>query len=170
MFQENDLIVYGNSGVCRVKAVGPLDGISAAQKDRIYYTLEPVYDKGRIYIPVDTKVFMRLVISPDEARALIGSIPQMKEETFEYESRKMLSDHYEASINSHSCEDLLRLIRYVYMRNQRAAAIKKKPAQLDERYMKRAKELLHGELAAALGIGYDDVEQYIRDALKAYKK
>ena len=32
--------------------------------------------------------------------------------------------------------------------------------------MKRAKKLLHGELEVALGINYEDVEQYIRDALK----
>lgn len=166
MFQKDDLIVYGNTGVCRVKDIGPLKGISAARKDRIYYTLEPVYEHGTIYIPVDTKVFMRLIISSEEAQSLIGKIPKIKEKSVECQNQRVLSEQYEASLNSHNCEDLIQLIRTVYMRSQRAVVRGKKPPQTDERYMKRAKELLHGELAAALGINYEDVEQYIRDALK----
>ena len=83
MFQENDLVVYGNSGVCRVKAVGPLADISAATKDRIYYTLELLYDKGTIYIPADTKVFMRHVITKDEANDLISRIPDIRENNYD---------------------------------------------------------------------------------------
>ena len=169
MFQENDLIVYGNTGVCRVCAVGPLSGISAARKDRIYYTLEPVYDKGTIYIPVDSKVFMRLVITPEEARALIERIPDIQASPVDCLNQRMLSDQYEASLKTHRCEDLIQLIRTVYVRNQKAVACGKKPAQTDERYMKRAKELLHGELAVALGIDYNDVENYIRKAVERTK-
>lgn len=166
MFHENDLVIYGNTGVCKVKAVGQLDGISAAGKERTYYTLEPVYEKGTIYIPVDSKVFMRLVITPEEAKELIRKIPTIKENTMEYQNQRMLSDQYEASLSSHKCEDLVQLIRTVYKRNQKAAQNRKKPGQTDERYMKRAKELLHGELAAALGIPYESVEQYICDMIE----
>ncbi len=165
MFQENDLVVYGNTGVCRVKAVGPLDDISAAKKDRLYYTLEPLYDKGTIYIPADTKVFMRLVITKDEANDLISRIPDIRENNYDGQNLRMLSDNYEASLNTHNCEDLVQLIRTVFVRNQKAAENGKKPAQTDERYMKKAKDLLHGELAAALGIDYDDVEAYIDNAV-----
>lgn len=169
MFHENDMIVYGNTGVCRVKAIGPLEGISAAKKECIYYTLEPVYEKGTIYIPVDTKVFMRLVISSDEARELIRKIPEIRGTVMECQNQRMLSDQYEASLGTHRCEDLIRLIRTVYQRNQNAVANRKKPAQIDERYMKKAKELLHGELAVALNIRYEDVEQYICDAVESMK-
>lgn len=165
MFQENDLVVYGNTGVCRVKAVGPLEDISAATKDRIYYTLEPLYDKGTIYIPVDTKVFMRLVITKDEANELISKIPDIRENDYDGQNLRMLSDQYEASLHTHNCEDYVQLIRTVFVRNKKALQNGKKPAQTDERYMKKAKDLLHGELAAALGIDYDDVEKYIENAV-----
>ncbi len=102
-----------------------------------------------------------------QKRSLIGKIPKIQESPIECQNQRMLSDQYEASLNSHNCEDLIQLIRTVYMRSQRAVARGKKPAQTDERYMKRAKELLHGELVAVLGINYEDVEQYIRDTLKA---
>lgn len=171
MFHENDLIVYGNTGVCRVKAIGPLKGISEASEDRMYYTLEPVYDqKGTIYTPVDTKVYMRMVISPDEARALIEKIPKIKARPLECQNQRLLSEQYQASISTHRCEDLVQLIRTVYMRSKQALANGKKPAQVDERYMKRAKELLYGELAAALDMPYKDVELYIRSTVETMEQ
>ncbi|HIS48410.1 MAG TPA: CarD family transcriptional regulator [Candidatus Scybalocola faecigallinarum] len=168
MFHENDLIVYGNTGVCRVKAIGTLEGISAANPERIYYTLEPIYDsKGTIYAPVDSKVFMRLVMSPDEARDLIAKIPEIPVKTVESQNQRIISDQYESSLSSHKCEDLVGLIRTIYVRNKKAADNGKKPAQVDERYMKRAKELFYGEMAAALGINFKDVELYIKDSVES---
>lgn len=37
MYQVNDHVVYGNYGICVVKAIGKLEMDSAA-KDRLYYT------------------------------------------------------------------------------------------------------------------------------------
>ena len=53
------------------------------------------------------------------------------------------------------------------VRNKKAADNGKKPAQVDERYMKRAKELFYGEMAAALGINFKDVELYIKDSVES---
>ena len=44
MYQVNDHVVYGNYGICVVKAIGKLEMDSAA-KDRLYYTLEPLYSE-----------------------------------------------------------------------------------------------------------------------------
>ena len=37
MFQVKDHVVYGNHGICEVKAVGKLN-MDAVDKDKIYYT------------------------------------------------------------------------------------------------------------------------------------
>lgn len=79
MYHVGELIVYGGTGVCRVEAVetpqqrGPEAG-------RQYYLLKPLYQDGTIRIPVDSKVFMRPVISRQEAEALIDAIPGMHAE------------------------------------------------------------------------------------------
>lgn len=79
MYQVGELIVYGGTGVCRVEAVetpqqrGPEAG-------RQYYLLKPLYQDGTIRIPVDSKVFMRPVISRQEAEALLDAIPGMHAE------------------------------------------------------------------------------------------
>ena len=50
MYQVNDHVVYGNYGICVVKAIGKLEMDSAA-KDRLYYTLEPLYSEKIQSIP-----------------------------------------------------------------------------------------------------------------------
>ena len=70
MTKPLDLIVYGGEGVCRVEEIG-VPKISGVNKQRQYYTLSPLYRAGKVFAPVDAKVFMRPVITHDEAVALI---------------------------------------------------------------------------------------------------
>ena len=63
MFEKGSLMVYDTAGVCRVEDIGVPEGLPAAREGREYYKLSPVFGSGIIYIPVDTKVFMRPVIS-----------------------------------------------------------------------------------------------------------
>ena len=67
MYKVNDLIVYGNEGVCRVEAIEVMN-VTAVANDRLYYVLKPLYRNGTVFTPVDTKVFMRPVISADDAQ------------------------------------------------------------------------------------------------------
>ena len=69
------MIVYGNEGVCRVEEIGT-PKISGVDKHREYYTLAPIYREGKVFTPVDSKVFMRPVITREEALALIDRIPR----------------------------------------------------------------------------------------------
>ena len=70
MYQPGDLIVYGNTGVCRVASIGPLDGARGADRDRRYYSLSMVNGSGSIFVPVDTSVFMRPILTRDEVEAV----------------------------------------------------------------------------------------------------
>ena len=55
----------------------------------------------------------------------------------------------------------------IYAKKQEAARSQRKFGATDEQYLKRAEELLFGELAAALDISRDDVQPYIAARLKA---
>ena len=74
MYQIGELIVYGGTGVCRVEGIETQKQKGTAET-RDYYLLKPLYQDGTIRIPVDTKVFMRPVISRGEAEGLIDAIP-----------------------------------------------------------------------------------------------
>lgn len=161
MYQKGDCIIYGNTGVCRVTDVGVPQGLPEAGGERLYYTLSPVYGNGTIYIPVDSPVFMRPVISREEALDLIDRIPAIKEDTFESRDQRTMAEHYSASLKTHACEDLVQLIKTLYMRSKTLADKGKKPGKTDIQYRKRAEELLHEELAVALGIPVEQVKDYI---------
>ena len=72
MFEIGEYIIYGNTGVCKVGEVTKM-AAPGTDGDRLYYALEPVYDKGcRLFTPVDNqKVKMRPILTKEEADALI---------------------------------------------------------------------------------------------------
>lgn len=93
MFGMNDLIVYGKIGVCEIIDITSPD-LDGLEKDRTYYVLRPTDGKSIIYAPVDTKVFMRPIITAEEADRLIDGIPQVKPEAFYSDRMQELTQHY----------------------------------------------------------------------------
>ncbi len=166
MFEKGSLMVYDTAGVCRVEDIGVPEGLPAAREGREYYKLSPVFGSGIIYIPVDTKVFMRPVISRQEAERLIRRIPEIRENLCESNNQKALENHYKEFLLTHDCEDLVQLIKTVYMKNKNLERVGKKAGKTDIQYMKRAMALLHEELSIALGIPTDEVDDYIANAVE----
>ena len=81
MFAIEDYIIYGNHGVCKVENIGTVS-LPMADKDKIYYTLRPVYmNEAVVYAPVENpKSVMRSILSKEEAEQLILEICKMIEE------------------------------------------------------------------------------------------
>ena len=69
MFAVGDLVVYGGEGVCRVEKIGPSE-LRGADKEKLYYTLLPLYRTGQVLTPVDTRVLMRPILTEQEALEL----------------------------------------------------------------------------------------------------
>lgn len=166
MFEKGEYVIYANEGVCQVSEVGHPD-LPSADKQRLYYTLQPIYREGTNYVPVDTKVFMRPVISKEEALELIRQMPQIEANTIQNTSMRELTDHYAGIMESKDCSDLAILMKTVYEKRQRLSDNGKKLGQIDERFMKRAEELLYGELAVVLELNRDDVPGFIEETIAA---
>ena len=161
MFQKGDHVVYGNLGVCRVQDIvtRKFEGLDAAHP---YYVLEPLYQGGVLYVPADNpKIFLRAVITADKANRLIDAIPSLESEAFHSRSAQELSAHYEQAMQSHSCADLIELAVSIYHKKQGLARQNKKFGRVDEHFMRRAEDTLHGEFAVALGIPKEAVPDYI---------
>ncbi|RHQ83146.1 hypothetical protein DWX95_05255 [Butyricicoccus sp. AF22-28AC] len=141
MYQAGEFIVYGTNSVCRVESIGkpPFE----TEEDKLYYTLVPVTGTETIYIPTDSPVFTRPVISREKAEELINSIPDIEEDHFVCHSVRMANEHYQAALQSHDCEELVQLIKTVYAKSRRHG---RRVSQVDQRYRKRAEELLNSEL------------------------
>ena len=166
MYQPGDMIIYGSTGVCRVKEITKPDFQSG---DQLYYALDPLYQDGVIYTPVDTKVFMRPVITKEEAEALIDKIPTMQAAAYHNSVLRELEEHYAGYLKSHDCGDLIELAMSIYAKKQLLTAQRRKFGAVDERFLKRAEDLLDGELAVALGVPKDQVGAYISARVDAAK-
>lgn len=170
MFQKDDYVIYGNNGICRVEDVGVPENYPMARAGRLYYTLAPVFGSGTIYAPVDTQVYMRSIMTRQEAEELIAQMPEIKEEAFAGRDVRALSEKYRECLDTHQCEDLVRLVKTIYKKEQSIAGSGKKLAKTEQDFGRLAKELLHQEFSMALGIPVENVEDYILERVRAMQE
>lgn len=163
-YQVGDLVVYSNSGICRVTEIGLRPDLGD-DPEQLYYTLTPLYRSEMIYTPVGGGVYMRPALGRKQVLDLIAQIPSIPELILENRSFKSSAETYQRALQSHDCRDLVQLIKTIYTKNQTAFRQKRNCSQIDQRYMTRAEDLLYGEFAAALDIPVDGVQQYISSAI-----
>ncbi len=167
VYKEGDLILYGSTGVCRVEKIREQVFPTTGEK-KLYYVLCPLYEDCVISVPVDSdKVFIRPIITKEEARQVIDRMAQVQPEVFHSRVTRELSEHYETLLNSHDCDSLVELTMSIYTKKQAMLAQKRKFGTVDERFLRRAEDLLFGELAAALEIPREQVQNYISARLES---
>lgn len=105
------------------------ESLPGVDKEKLYYKLVPVRSASTIYTPVDTSVFMRPVMTKEAADHLIDRIPEISEDSFECRDPRMLAEHYRTSLQTHECEDLIRLIKTVLPEEQKAGPKRKETGQ-----------------------------------------
>lgn len=165
MFEKGELIIYGNKGICAVSDITTLD-MAGAAKDRLYYILMPQNQKdSKIFVPVDSnKTIMRKLISKEEAKQLIESIPEIQE--IWVENDKLREEKYKECMRTCECKEWVRIIRTLYVRKQQRIAEGKKVTATDERYFRMAEESLYSELSIALDIPKSEMEKYIAEHIE----
>lgn len=160
LFEAGELIMCGGHGVCRVRAVtgNPVDRLDTQRK---YYILEPVFEKGStIYTPVDNeKIIMRRIMNEKDAKLLIGRMPEI--DTVWIREEKMREQMYKEAIRTYDCQSLAQIIKTLYLRKRDRMQRGKKVLSCDEHYLKKAEELLYGEMSVALSIPKESVVEYI---------
>ena len=156
MYSVGDKIIYGENGVCTVEKIAALD-LSGSSADKLYYHLSPLIGTGTYFAPVDSNAFMRPVISREEAEALIASIDSIEPAICNDTRFNHVDAFYKELFKQHSCEALVAIVKGLRGR----LSDKKNKSSRAESTMKRAKDMLHGELSIALGIELSEVEEYI---------
>ena len=172
-YKPGDHIIYGNTGVCRVESIITPDSKDSKRvfdNTRCYYVLKPLYHTETIYTPTDnTKVFMRPVISKEEAERLIDLIPTIQAEAYHADSLQDLRNHYRSATESYDCSDLIELLMSIYLKKQYAEQQKRKFGEVDGKFMKQAEEMLYGEFSVALEIDKNEVQDYIAERVAKKK-
>ena len=156
MFSVGDKIIYGENGVCTVEKIAPLE-MSGASRDKLYYSLRPLVGSGTYFAPVESGAFMRPIMSRDEAEAFIDTIPSIEPAICTDNRFNHVDAFYKELFKKHSCEALVSIIKGLHERMSE----RKTKSSRAESTMKRAKDILHGELSAALEMELSQIEAYI---------
>lgn len=158
MFKVNDYVIYKRD-LCKIKEITDNKGV-------LFYKLAPLDDESLIIrIPVDNKQnYLRYPISKEESEELIKKIPLIKEiDTKD----KILDNIYKELMKTNKHEDLIRIIKTTYLRNQKRLEEGKKILDKDSNYFEKAEKYLYNELSISLGMNYDECKQYVISKLSA---
>lgn len=170
MYSINDMIIYGNSGVCKVMDICTPE-IPGAVPGRLYYILQPVYHNEKIYTPVDTDVFMRSIITAEEAQKLIDHISTLNDDILLNEdNQEIFEEHYKALWQTHDCTNLIKLIKALYFKKKSTVSLGKKFCEADERNLDRAEDALYSEFSTALNMSKEQMKNDVVKIISQVEK
>lgn len=158
MFSVGDHVVYGENGVCTICKIAPLE-MQGASPDKLYYYMTPLLGSGTYFTPVESGAFIREVMTREQALAFIDSIPSIEPAICTDNRFNHVDAFYREQFKKHTCEALVSVLKGLSLR----MSDKKSKSSRAEITMKRARDILHGELSVALDIQIDQVEAFIVD-------
>lgn len=165
MFQVGETVVYGTTGVCTIVSVGPLS-MHGVDRKRQYYTLQPLYQEGAVYVPAEGEKFksMRYPLSLEQAQEFLVQIPSIEACPIEQFNYKQRTDLFSAAIHENNCASLVAVIKAVEAKKRRFK--EKQQYNADNNFHKRAMNLLCGELAFSLGISLEETRSQVEQAVR----
>lgn len=164
MFQAGEYVVYGCKGIHKITEITTLN-IEGISRDREYYVMQAA-DKaeGSVYAPVDAeRLNMRSVMSEQEARHFLDCIRNIS--PLDIKNNKQREDAYKACIRSCDPDELLRVIKTLYLRRNERRELGKKLTLTDLHYMQQAEDILFQELSIALRIPREEIPEKIERAI-----
>lgn len=158
MYKINDYIVYRHD-VCKIKKIKKI-------KDKDYYVISPIDDNSLIInTPADNKMgYIRDILSKEEAKKIIDSIKDIK--AVDSINEKNVEATYKELLNSYSYENLIKIIKTTYERNNNRLINNKKISEKDDTYFKLAEKYLYNELAISLNTTSEEIKDYIINKFK----
>ncbi len=155
MFEENDYVVY-KKDVCKIREIK-----HNVMNGNDYYILLPIDDDSLVIdVPVDNRMgYLRNIVTKEEAEKIIDKIKNV--EPLENINDKNIENTYKELLYSGSHEDLIKIIKTSYLRNESRINNKKKISDKDAKYFELAEKYLYNELSIALNKTFDETKEYI---------
>ncbi len=155
MYKVNDYVVY-KKDVCRVKEIK-----NNKVNGQDYYILVPIDDDSLIIdVPVENRMgYLRDVINKKDAEKLILNMPNIK--TLDEIDEKYIDKAYKELLYNGKQEDLIKIIKTAYLRNESRLKNNKKLSEKDTNYFNQAEKYLYNELSISLNMSVDEVKNYI---------
>ena len=147
MFKQGQQVIYGGNGVCVIETIIERETDMLGRRQVYVIRLASGLTS---YVPVESSVFMRALITPEEARRVLADFPSIHVRSFAGTNSKALSDQYRAIIARHDPYEMLCLFKSLRNKVQQAVRAGKKPGSMDERFAAAALEQVTQELSVVL--------------------
>lgn len=153
MYKINEYVIYKHD-TCRIKEIKIYNNTE-------YYTLSPIDDETLIIkTPTDNKMnYLRSIISKEDAEKLIENIPNIS--PLENLNDKILDVEYKELLNTFEHENLIKIIKTAYIRNEKRINNKMKISEKDNTYFNLAEKYLYNELSISLNKNIDEIREII---------
>ncbi len=164
MYQVNEVVLHCRTGVSKI--TGIVKAKFPGSEEKNYYALVPVNEKSgiTIYVPVDDPTKIRNLVTPEEIDELIQRIPD--EKTIWIEDDKERRVVYSKLLTDYNREDMVRLIKTIYLKRQELKTRKRRINYYEANVMDEAEKMLYGEFGYVLGIAPSQVPDYINRQLE----
>lgn len=147
MFQQGQQVIYGGNGVCRIEEITERDtGVLGVRQVYVIRLASGLTS----YVPVESCVFMRALMTPEEAEQVLSDYPSIGVQSYGGTNSKALSDQYRAVIARHDPHEMLSLYKSLRGKVEQAHRAGKKPGTMDERFAALALEQVVQELSVVL--------------------
>ncbi len=162
MFSAGDYVVYGQSGVMLIVDIRE-ETVLGERKN--YYVMRP-FDApadALTFVPYDSEKLtskIRPLMDKKEALEVVGSAFALPEEEWSEDLRARTAG-FKKIMNDGSPSKILRMIMTIKKKIKEGKEEGKKSCLSDEVFMKKAEKLLYSELSLALGVEYDELDEYI---------
>jgi CarD family transcriptional regulator len=150
MFKINDYVVYKKE-VCKIVDIKKMN-------DREYYILIPINDNTlKNYVPKDSNL-LRNLITKQELKNIIA---EMKDITPIITNDKLMENEYRTLLKNGTHQDLIKIIKTTYLRNQNRLDQNKKISGTDDKYFNLAEKYLYTEFSVVLNKTLEETKEYI---------
>ncbi|MCR5451475.1 MAG: CarD family transcriptional regulator [Lachnospiraceae bacterium] len=156
MYEIGDYIMHESSGVCKVTDISE-KALSGTGSEKLYYSLEPVFDKGaQIITPVESARRIRDISTKAEIKELLDEVPTIS--IIKEENNRARTEKFKEQMSLFEPVSLASVVKSIYLHQQMRLAAGKKAMSSDERVMEVAERRLFEEMAFALDTDIDDVK------------
>ena len=156
VFNLNDLVLYGNNGVCRVEDV-------EQREDGTYYILVPVHKaRTKLLVPLANEALvgrMRELPTPDDVQGYFAAAAATPTSWVTDSSAR--KEKARDVLNHGSEVDLLVLARTFTEHRDNAASGGRRPSSSDNALLRSALERLRNEFSLVLGVSAEEAEALI---------
>ncbi len=156
MYKINDYVVYKRE-VCVVKDLKKIN-------NQDYYTLENKEDPSlKVSVPVSQeRQLLRPLATFEEITTTLDNINSIQ--TLDINERN-LEEQYKMLLQGSTIEDLIKIIKTTYIRNEIRKNNRKHLSDKDTNYQEMAEQFLFNEIAYAMNVSYDAAKELVFNKL-----